>query len=170
MAYFEKFSNISYDVVGNKNYKTIKDILTRVAVRRGLSETVAVFEKHDVKDGETPESLAFAKYNDTNLHWVILLFNEIADPYYEWPLGVRDFEKYVTDKYANPNGIHHYQIAQSSGNTTKMLKVKSDVVGATAVTNREYEETLNDARKQIKLLKPGYIIQFESELRSKMGQ
>jgi hypothetical protein len=51
-----------------------------------------------------------------------------------------------------------------------MLKVKSDVVGSIAVTNREYEETLNDTRKQIKLLKPGYIIQFESELRSKMGQ
>jgi hypothetical protein len=170
MAYFEKFSNISYDPVGDKNYKIIKDILTRVKVREGLKGSLAVFEKYDIKDGETPEALAFKKYGSTNLHWVLLLFNEIIDPYYEWPLSVRDLEKYITNKYTIPNGTHHYKIAQSSGVNTKFLKVESSVVGSTAVTNYQYEEDLNDAKKQIRVLKPQYVLQFESELKKELGK
>ena len=170
MAYFEKFSNISYDPVGDKNYKIIKDILTRVKVREGLKGNLAVFEKYDIKDGETPEALAFEKYGSTNLHWVLLLFNEIIDPYYEWPLSVRDLEKYITNKYSDPNGIHHYKIAQTSGVTTKFLKVESSVVGSTAVTNYQYEEDLNDAKKQIRVLNAQYVLQFESELKKELGK
>ena len=168
MAYFENFQNISYDTVGNKNYKTIKDILTRVKVRDNLKGSLSIFEKYDIKDGETPEALAFEKYGSTNLHWILLLFNEIVDPYYDWPLSVKDLEKFVKEKYADPNGAHHYKIAQSSGATSKFIRVASTVVGSEVVTNYEHEEALNDVKKQIRLLKPEYVLQFESELKKEL--
>jgi hypothetical protein len=170
MSYFEAFPTINYDVVGLKNYKTIRDILTRVKVRDKLLGNHTAFEKYDVKDGETPEKIAFNKYGDSNLHWVVLYFNDIVDPFYEWPLSLRDFDKWIMDKYANPNAVHHYEVAQSSGVTTKMLKVESSVSGATAVTNYEYEEAEQNKKKQIKLLKPEFVpqvvLEFNTEINS----
>ena len=164
MPYFETFPSISYDPTGNKFYKDIKDILIRVTVRDQIKGSHALFEKYDIKDGETPESLAFEKYDDVNLHWVILLYNDIVDPFYDWPLSMRDFEKFVKEKYTNPDAIHHYEKAQLSGETTVKIKVPSTTALATAVTNYEYEEALNDDKKQIKLLKPSYVGQFILEM------
>ncbi len=76
-------------------------------------------------------------------------------------MSINTLQKYVSDKYANPNDIHHYETPQSSGNTTTNIRVEvADVPTATAVTNYEYEQNLNDARKQIKILQPGYLGQF----------
>ena len=37
-----------------------------------------------------------------DLHWVVLLTNNIINPYYEWPLGDYAFQQFVYDKYSNP--------------------------------------------------------------------
>ena len=39
----------------------------------------------------------------------------------------------------------------------------STVTGATAVTNIEYEQAIQDNKKQIRLLKPTYLGQFKAE-------
>ena len=170
MSYFEGFPTIDYDVVGLKNYKTIRDILTRIKVRDKLLGAHTAFEKYDIKDGETPEKIANDNYGDPKLHWVVLYFNDIVDPFYEWPLSVRDFDKWVIDKYANPNAVHHYEVAQSSGVTTKMLKVESTVSGATAVTNYEYEESELNKKKQIRLLKKEFVPQVVNEFNTALGR
>ena len=94
------------------------------------------------------------------LHWVILLSNDIINPYYEWPLSDYAFQQFVTDKYDNPGAIHHYEVTQSSGNLkpdgpgdywSNKIEVNSDYVGAEAVSNVEYERRLQDYRRQIKV-------------------
>jgi hypothetical protein len=89
--------------------------------------------------------------------------NEMTDPYYDWPMGLRDLERFVAEKYTDVNAIHHYEIAQSSGDTNTKIHVASDTVGATAITNYEYEEAINDTKKQIKLLDAGYVTQIKNE-------
>ena len=37
-------------------------------------------------------------------YWIILLFNNIKDRFYDWPLTQDQFEKYVNDKYSDING------------------------------------------------------------------
>jgi hypothetical protein len=32
-------------------------------------------------------------------HWIILYANNIIDPQYDWPLGYRDFNNYISNKY-----------------------------------------------------------------------
>ena len=56
--------------------------------------------------------------------------------------------------------LHRHQINATSGDTTKKLIVSSDTDGATAITNYEYEQTLNDNKRQIRLLDRNYIQQF----------
>ena len=161
--YFNDFPTIDYDCTGDGITEKIQDITTRIAVRKWIREIGPLFSKYDVSDGETPEMVAATVYGNVNNHWVVLIFNEITNTYYGWPLSRRKFDAFVNNKYANPNATHHYEITQSSGNQTKKIKVMSTVTGATAVTNIEYEQAIQDNKKQIRLLKPTYLGQFKAE-------
>ena len=161
--YFNDFPTIDYDCTGDGITEKIQDITTRVAVRKWIREIGPIFSKYDVSDGETPEMVAATVYWNVNNHWVVLIFNQITNTYYGWPLSRRKFDAFVNNKYANPNATHHYEITQSSGDQTKKIKVMSTVTGATAVTNIEYEQAIQDNKKQIRLLKPTYLGQFKAE-------
>jgi hypothetical protein len=71
--------------------------------------------------------------------------------------------RWVEDKYDDPYGNHHYEIPQKSGNKTVKIQVKSTEPFATAINNLEYERSVNDAKKAIKLLKGDYLHQFVDE-------
>ena len=170
MSYFNKFPIISYDATGDKNFKQIRDITTRIKFKNAIQKNTALFAKYDIKDGETPEEISFREYGDPTLHWVILVFNDILDPRYDWPLSQRDLNKFVKDKYTDPDGEHHREIAQSSGVTSILIRVESDVMGASAVTNYEYEEDINSKKAQIRLLKKDFVGQVIKEFRKEMGR
>ena len=161
--YFNPFPTIEYDPTGSGYTNKIKDITTRVKVKQWVRNKAALFAKYDVQDAMTPEMVAFYLYDNTELHWVVLLFNEITNSYYGWPLSTRNFYAFVNSKYTNPEATHHYEITQSSGDQSVKINVESDVAGATAVTNLEYEATIQDKKKQIRVLKPEYLNQFIRE-------
>ena len=179
--YFDKnFPTIPYDSVGQGTFKDVKNLLRRVALRTKVKTNSLLYDTYDVKEGETPESVAFNLYDDAELHWVIMLVNDITDRYHQWPMRYSQFLQCVNDKYDDVNAVHHYEIAQTSGDTTTKIEVYSnsalfsgdtDFYGtATAVTNLEYEESLQDQRRKIKLLDPQYLPQFISEFESLMGE
>ena len=168
MLYFEDFPTINYDVVGDKNLKTIRDITTRVKFKGAISSNHALFKKYNVNDGETPESIAFREYGDAQLHWVVLLFNDILDPRYDWPLSQRDLNTFVKGKYTDPDGEHHREIAQSSGIDTIMIRVEPDTAGSTIISNFEYEDGVNAKKAQIRLLKSDHIAQVMNEFSREM--
>ena len=164
MSYFNYFPLMAYDVKGDRNYKLVPDIIKRVKIRSAVKSGALLFDKYDVKYGERPEDIAFKYYDDAELHWVVLLTNNITDRYYEWPMTQPDFEDYLTDKYGagSEDSVHHYELAQTSGPTTSsddshMLEVNSDTAGATTITNREYEEREQNKLRQIRLLDRTYL-------------
>ena len=168
--YFNKFPLRVYDVKGNKNYKLLPDILRRVKLRSSLSSSRFVFDKYDVKENENPEDVAFKYYGDAEYHWVVLMVNNITDRYYQWPMTQPDFEEFLADKYGagNEDSVHHYELAQTSGKTTSsdsshMLEVNSDTENATAITNREFEERVQNDIRQIRLLDQRYLDTFVEE-------
>ena len=168
--YFSKFPLRVYDVKGNKNFKLLPDIIRRVKVRSGLASSRFVFDKYNVKEGEKPEDVAFKYYGDAQYHWVIMMINNITDRYYEWPMRQADFADFLTDKYGagSEDSVHHYELAQTSGATSSsdnshMLEVNSDTDGATAITNREYEERQQENFRQIRLLDQKYLDSFTEE-------
>ena len=62
MSYFKDFPTISYDATGDKNFKKIRDITTRIKFKTAIQNTSALFAKYNVKDGETPEAIAFTMH------------------------------------------------------------------------------------------------------------
>ena len=169
--YFSKFPQGNYDLTGNGNAKVVTDLMRRVKVRSKIVNEASLYDKYDVPSGEKPEDTAFKHFGDPELHWVILLTNNITDRYYGWPLSFQDFETFITDKYANPDGIHHYEVTTSSGRTTgngpddysHKIEVNSDATGAQSVSNREFEQRLQDQKRLIKLLNPSFLGLFIEE-------
>ena len=172
MAYFKNLPKIQYDIEGNGNLKLVPDIFRRVKIKSKVKDNFMLFDKYDVDSGEKPEDVAFKIYGDAQFHWVVLLSNNIVNPYYEWPLGDYAFQQFAYDKYPNPEAIHHYEVTQSSGTQkgdgpgdywTHKIEVNADYVGAEAVSNIEYERRLQDDMRQIKILSPEYLNMFITE-------
>ena len=171
--YFENFPLIIYDSVGNGNFKVVTNLLKRVAVRSKVKANTSFFDTYDVKEGETPEILADKLYDDPELHWIVLLFNDITDRYHQWPKNTNQFLAYVNDKYSNVDATHHYEISQVSGDTTIKIDIgtdNTDYPSASIVTNYEYEEYLQDKKRKIRLLDPEYVEDFIAEFEKLMGE
>ena len=171
--YFESFPFLPYDSVGNGEFKVVTNLLKRVAIRSKVKTNVMLFDTYDVKESETPEMIADKLYGDSELHWIVLLFNNITDRYHQWPLNNNQFLSYMNDKYTDQDAVHHYEISQVSGDTTIKINIGSDNTdhsGATAITNFEYEEALQDKLRQIRLLDPRYIDVVIAEFEGLMGE
>ena len=161
--YFERFPLIPYDSVGNGDFKYVTNLLKRIGVRAKVKTNISVFDTYDVKEGETPEMIADKLYDDPELHWVVLLMNDISDRYHQWPLNHNQFIAHINDKYSDIDAVHHYEIEQTSGDTTLKINIGTDNTehsGATAITNYEYEVAQEDKKRKIRLLDPEYIDAF----------
>ena len=170
MAYFSKFPMMAYDIAGNENYKLLPNILRRVKLRTGIRTGSFLFDNYDVADGERPEDIAFKLYGDPELHWIVLMTNNITDRYYQWPLTQPQFQEYMKDKYGagSEDAVHHYEITQTSGPTSSrdyshMVECNSDETNPSIISNRDYEQRKQDEYRQIRLLDPRYIETFVEE-------
>jgi hypothetical protein len=165
MSYFERFPLYAYDLEDTQNQTLITDILRRVNLKSNVAANTLVFDEYNVQDGEQPDIVARKYYGDSELHWIIVTVNNITSRY-DWPLDQVALSEFVNDKYDNPDGIHHYEINATSGDTTKKLIVASDTDGATAITNYEHEETLNDNKRRIRILDRAFVSKFTDEFRN----
>ena len=168
--YFSSFPIIPYDSKGDLQFKDVTNLLRRVGMRTKLKTNTFLYDTYDVKEGETPEMIAHKLYGDPELHWIVLLVNEITDRYHQWPMSGMQFLDYINDKYSNPDGIHHYETAQTSGDTKVKVEVFNEVdddayTGLTPITNREFEEQEQDKRRKIRLLDPSFVEQFVDEFK-----
>jgi hypothetical protein len=101
MPYFSNMPTLDYPL--KINGKTVlinaRNILVRAKIIDRIKSTQAAYLNYTIRDGERPETLAARVYGQPDLHWVVLLFNEILDPLFEWPLSSNDLESAVNTKY-----------------------------------------------------------------------
>ena len=171
--YFDNFPTIPYDSELKGQFKDVKNLLRRVGVRAKVKSNTSLFDTYDVKNGETPETIAFKMYGDANLHWVVMLLNDITDRYHDWPMSEAQFLQFINEKYSNVDAVHHYEISQSSGNTSVKINIgtdNTDYPTATAITNFEHEQEQQDINRKIRLLDPAFIADFVEEFKSLMSE
>ena len=117
--YFKNIPTIAYDMGSFK--KICKNILVCAKFNdffKGTSEE-QLFVEYTVRDGESAEEIANRVYGSPLLHWVILLFNNIKNPYLECPLSQAEMESQLyktypgsaifvdlTDRFRKTNGVY----------------------------------------------------------------
>ena len=163
------------------NYTQVKNFFKKGKIREDLFQDLTVFEKYNVKGDDRPDNVANEIYGDPNLDWVVLLSNNIVNIYNEWPLNQQAFENYVLDKYgtvAKLDEIHHYEsneVKDMSGiiifpkgvrvsaaqSVSYYEQLSEEVITVNpiskAVTNYQYEQKVNDDKRNIFLIKPIYL-------------
>lgn len=160
--YFKEFPTITYDFLdenGEKQYKLVRDITTNVRIKRDVLANITIYDEYDIKEGETPELIAEKVYGSPHYHWVIMLANERFDYRADFPLSYIALNDYIDSKYGeDADAIHHYEDANG-------ITVDSDYPGAVSVSNRQYEELVNESKRRIKIPSPTIISQILKEFK-----
>ena len=171
--FFSQFPKILYDINGDGTNKVLPDIFRRIKIRSKLKDNYALLDKYDVENGESPETVSFKVYGSTDYWYVVCLMNNVVNRQHDWPLSYQAFEEYVNDKYDNTGAVHHYEKLQSSGHTVSegpadydhYVEVNADDPDGQSVSNYEYEQRLQDQKRQIQILNPSYLPAFLEEFR-----
>lgn len=160
------------------------NIISRIAVVKDHLKKYEVYHKYVIKDGERPDSIAFDYYDDSNYAWLVLLPNNIYDIYNEWPLTNEEFKDYMMAKYGKlhetMNIVSHYVYTGIGGNIeteneirrhswkmspeTFNLMTAEEKSGWSPVMLYDYELSLNEDKRQIRLISNIYLRQIENEL------
>ena len=88
--YFSNFPLMAYSIKGDKIYKLVPDILRRVKLRANIKNGKFMFDNYYVKEGETPEIVAFKWFGDIwktsmalgvlTLHTIMKYHKQVVQP------------------------------------------------------------------------------------------
>jgi len=162
--YFEKFPLTTYSMDQGQSIQVITDIVRRATFNDFIKNNFVLFDEYDIVDGEKPEIVSHNLYGSVEYYWVILLLNDIIDPRYDWCLSSGDLLEYVSTKYgsseANIFGTHHYEAS-----STNPLIVDSTYPGRVSITNYEHENSENEKKRRIRVVKSEYLSAIVDEFR-----
>jgi len=176
------------------DYITVKNLFKRGKLADDIFQDLTTFTNYEIKGDERPDNVADKVYDDPDLDWVVLLSNNIINIQSEWPMPQRDFDRYLIDKYETYeklNDVHHYETLECKNIAgivvvpkglwvesdysvtyydwyagTEITKSSTDIV--VAVTNYEYEDNLENEKRNIYLLKPIYLNIIKDDLKELM--
>jgi len=147
--YFNFFPKTVYSTANNL---TQTDIVTNITSRFGfeqsLRENTSAYYKYSIQDGDTPEIIASKFYGDPEKHWMVLAYNNIIDPQWDWPMEYNTLIKFIDNKYsangsANATTQSGLAWAMSDNNVQSYYKVvtKSSSVGVDFVEKIQLDAT-----------------------------
>ena len=183
--YFNRLPDFDYVIIlpdaKISDYIRVKNLFKKGKLRDDIFQDLTFFTKYEIVGNDRPDNVAFKEYNDSNLDWVVLQSNNIINIQTEWPLSQRDFDRYMLEKYSTYdnlyNGIHHYETVETKNSKGVVIipggqqvpsdysvtfyddKLEQMITSSekVTVTNYQYEEKIQENKRNIFLLKPDYL-------------
>jgi len=192
MRYFSKFPFIDYTLTEYANTvpvavtRNVPNMTTKLQLQSVGDERYA-YTHYRVKDTDRPDTVAAQIYGSSRYTWVVLLSNDMRD-WYDWPMTDAEFETYMDGKYETQEGLNDGSVASRetiqtyqqivrtfADGTTENVDVDETAYDAldtgerTTITVYEYEKTLNDNKRLIKLPTPESLSVIEAQLNTALG-
>jgi len=145
----------------------VTNIIARFSFEQSLKKNSNAFYEYQIQDGDTPEIIADKYYGNVEYHWVVLMFNDIIDPQFDWPLNQNTIIEYINKKYAangaanttvqsgiawalSENNVQAYfkiikTIANDGTITTERLQVDKNTYANIASSTSNYVTQANEA-------------------------
>ena len=142
--FFNYFPKTVYTANTNSSgLDTVTNIISRFGFEKSLKENSAAFYKYSIQDSDTPEIIAHKFYENSERHWIVLMFNDILDPQFDWPLKYETFIKYVDKKYtANGAANTTVQTGLAWAMSVNNVKAYYKIVTRTNNNNESIIETI----------------------------
>jgi hypothetical protein len=175
----------------------VKNLFRRIKLREDIFQDSTVFEKYQIKGDDRPDTVANELYGDPQLDWLVLTANNIINIQTEWPMPQYTFDAYLLDKYGSyseMNAVHHYETREVKNSQGVVIMPKGLQIDKASrytyyeefqesyvdtgdftveVTNLQYETKLEEAKRNIYVIKsiylPVILDNIEKEMRYKKG-
>ena len=156
----------------------VKNIWRRAEILTEYKSQVTIFNEITVRDGERPEDIATAFYNNPFYNWTVLVANDIVDVYSQWPRSITQLQDFINQKYDNPQATKHHVTTEVKDAKNNIIVEAGKVVasnyqisyynGSTTVTatpvvsvsNEQFEFEENAKKSRIQIIKPQIIEDF----------
>tara|TARA_B100002019_G_scaffold274748_1_gene272017 strand:- start:1320 stop:3383 length:2064 start_codon:yes stop_codon:yes gene_type:complete len=125
-SYFSYLPNIELAVRpiqfpwSEQQYKVAKNIFRRFKINDSALDTAMYFRKLTVTDADRPDVISQKVYGTSDYDWVILMSNNVINPYFDWPMSQPVLDDYINQKYDAPYEVKHYEtreVKNSAGAT-----------------------------------------------------
>ena len=191
MGYFRELPNLRYpsflrEKKSSLDYIEVKNLFRRIKLRDDLQSNFTIFNKYEIEEGMRPDTVAEELYGNPEFDWIILTVAGILNVRNEWPLNNRDLYNYCLDKYDDSlNSVRFFETKEVKNADGKLILPKGKVVDSgftipnpdnvsanlnpvVGISNFEYETRLNDEKRNIYVLREGYIQTFLNDIREIM--
>jgi len=188
--YFSKFPEVVYNPPVPRNsavgsaFRSTKDfvatdISARLIIKQLVGDPNLIYYDYAVKDGERADIIAEKYYGDSRLDWVIMMYNQVLDPYFEWPRSTQEFESYIRQRYGSiasaqaqvnryekrihPASVYYTPDGDEVVIAARYVTVDKSTYDATSANQRReidqytHENNLNEAKRNIKILDENFI-------------
>lgn len=171
-SYYPKTFYVSNNNVSGVD--SVTNIITRFKFEDSLKQNSTAFYPYQIQEGDTPEIIAHKYYDDPERHWIVLLFNDIIDPQFEWPLNSQTLIEYINEKYSangaantvpqtgidwalSVNNVQaYYKVITTIGNDgtidVQKIQVDKNTYSTIAETTNNYK-TANDETVKVNISK-----------------
>ena len=182
--FFRPYPTVRYRVPNTNKSIAATNIIKRFSITNFLNNAKVTFDEYYVQDGERPDVIATQYYGDQRLDWLVLLVNEIHDPYFQWVMSYEQFNNYLRQKYGSVeytlNAVHHYeQIVQQArqfidNGEQRIVAEKTVTVDYTTflsltaperktITIFDHENKINENNRHIYLLDLNYTLLIKEQ-------
>lgn len=156
-------------MIGN-TLVSVADINANFVIKTSVKNMAIPMQSFRINPWDTPQSIAHIVYNDTRLHWLILLAADMTSEYKDWPKHNDDVQSYCDLVYEDgANGIHHYESIDGDiidHYQQHRYKVGLDPVPMTVnvITNYTHELMINESKKIINIFSPASVSQILNKI------
>jgi len=201
MGYFNYIPDFNY-VDRNPNAKLgdqvrVKNLFRRIKLREDIFQDSTVFEKYQIRGDDRPDNIANQFYGRPDYDWIVLVSNNIVNIQTEWPMPQNTFDSFILNKYGtyqNANAVRHYETREVKNTQGVVIVPAGQIVDkgysytyyeefqqafvdtgdiTVEVTNYDYETRIEEAKRNISLLKRRYLPvildDIEKEMKYKKG-
>lgn len=170
MAYFKHFPTV---VIKGQE---VLDITRKVRLSKALREVSLDYLSYTLDEGDKPEDIANYYYDNAEYAWLVLMANDIVDPYSEWYKTGEELNSYIKVQYESASGLTGDAVLEWSKNAgiasnivfyrsiydkdvqinrATYQKTPTGEFYAVRVYDREVE--LNESKREISLINKSYL-------------
>jgi hypothetical protein len=141
--YFSYFPKTLY-TADLKTAQSVLNIISRFTFEKSFKDNTSVSYEYDIQDSDTPEIIASKFYKDPERHWIVLLFNDITDPQFDWPMDYRTLISFIDDKYSSNANVGQSGSSWAESHTHAYYKIETrTTISTNTITVNKIEVDAN---------------------------
>jgi len=101
------------------------NLISRFSFEGSFKKNTTVSYEYDIQDSDTPEIIASKFYDDPERHWIVLMFNNIIDPQFDWPMDYKTLISFIDNKYSASANVGQSGSSWAKSHTHAYYKVET---------------------------------------------